>query len=321
MGKSNPIKWNYNMVKKYIENEGYILNSKIYVRKRDKLEMTCPNGHKINLSFDCFCKGVRCGECYRNNPRYDRRQTIDEVRQIVESEDGYELLSTEYIPGKKIEVKHRCGNIYKVTLNNFKRGKRCIVCKTKENSEKRKIKKEYVISEVNKYGFKVISLEGFEKSDDKLKLQCPNNHEFEVSWNSFQQGSRCPHCKTSKGENKIKKYLDDNNLYYFQQYKFKHCKNIRELPFDFYLPDYNICIEYDGEQHYKPINYNGKMTIEEQNKRLEYYKNNDDIKNNYCQDNNIKLIRIPYWESDNIDKILDNIIKTFNDYPEEGSRV
>ena len=63
------------------------------------------------------------------------------------------------------------------------------------------------------------------------------------------------------------------------------------------------------------------MTIEEQNKRLEYYKNNDDIKNNYCQDNNIKLIRIPYWESDNIDKILDNIIKTFNDYPEEGSRV
>ena len=54
MGKSNPIKWTYNMVKEYIEKEGYTLVSKEYIRKRDKLEMICPNGHKINLSFDCF---------------------------------------------------------------------------------------------------------------------------------------------------------------------------------------------------------------------------------------------------------------------------
>ena len=308
MGKSNPIKWTYDMIKEYIEKEGYVLVSKEYIRKRDKLEMICPNGHKINLSFDCFSKGVRCGECYKKKPRISRRQTLEEVKYIVESVEGYELLSTEYDPNKKIKVKHNCGNEYEVTLNNFKRGKRCSVCRIKENSEKRNISKEYVEKEIKKEGYLVISFEDFKKSDDKLKLKCPKGHIFKTSWNSFQQGSRCPHCKTSKGENKIKDFLDSENIIYYQQYKFEDCKNNRSLPFDFYLPKYNTCIEYDGEQHYKLTNFSGNMTIKEQEVRLEYYKQNDNIKTQYCQNNNIKLIRIPYWELNNIETILNDLI-------------
>lgn len=308
MGKSNPIKWTYDMIKEYIEKEGYVLVSKEYIRKRDKLEMICPNGHKINLSFDCFSKGVRCGECYKKNPRISRRQTLEEVKHIVESVEGYELLSTEYNPNKKIKVKHNCGNEYEVTLNNFKRGERCSVCRIKENAEKRSISKEYVEKEIKKEEYLVISFEDFKKSDDKLKLKCPKGHIFKTSWNSFQQGSRCPYCKTSKGENKIKDFLDSENIIYYQQYKFEDCKNNRSLPFDFYLPKYNTCIEYDGEQHYKLTNFSGNMTIKEQEVRLEYYKQNDNIKTQYCQNNNIKLIRIPYWELNNIETILNDLI-------------
>lgn len=70
------------------------------------------------------------------------------------------------------------------------------------------------------------------------------------------------------------------------------------MPFDFYLPDYNTCIEYDGELHYKAVDYFGGDDA------LSNTKCRDEIKTQYCKENNIKLIRIPYWEFDNIEEIL-----------------
>ncbi len=63
------------------------------------------------------------------------------------------------------------------------------------------------------------------------------------------------------------------------------------------LPDFNICIEFDGEFHYKPL-----MGIDEFAKG--YVR--DEIKNKYCAENNIYLIRIPYWEKENLEKIILN---------------
>ena len=84
---------------------------------------------------------------------------------------------------------------------------------------------------------------------------------------------------------------------------FKECKNIFPLPFDFYIPHKDICIEYDGEQHYKPIEYFGGV------KKFKRLKRNDNIKNKYCKENNIKLIRIKYSQYKNIDKILKKSFK------------
>jgi len=95
----------------------------------------------------------------------------------------------------------------------------------------------------------------------------------------------------SLGEEIVRKTLKELNIKFETQKVFQNCKNIRVLPFDFYLPDYNCCIEYDGKQHY----VNGWESVSEIQKR-------DNIKNKYCQDNNIKLIRIPYWDKDKINK-------------------
>mgnify|MGYP003620563355 CR=1 FL=1 len=70
------------------------------------------------------------------------------------------------------------------------------------------------------------------------------------------------------------------------------------LLFDFYLPNYNICIEYNGKQHYEPIDWFGGI------KTLEYIKNNDNIKKKYCQKNNIKYLEISYKENDLIEEII-----------------
>jgi hypothetical protein len=78
------------------------------------------------------------------------------------------------------------------------------------------------------------------------------------------------------------------------------CKYINVLPFDFYLPKYNICIEYDGEQHFEPLEFFGGI------KAFDELKKRDEIKTKFCRDNNIKLIRISYRDS--IKKYLEKIL-------------
>ena len=97
--------------------------------------------------------------------------------------------------------------------------------------------------------------------------------------------------RTSKGENFISCFLTDNNIRYLREHWYHDCRNILPLPFDFYLPDYNILIEYDGRQHFESVGlFGGEDGFEKR-------KLNDSIKNNYCEKNGIYLIRVAYFEN------------------------
>jgi very-short-patch-repair endonuclease len=95
-------------------------------------------------------------------------------------------------------------------------------------------------------------------------------------------------------------FLEKNNIDYIYQKTYYDCISTigNKLKFDFYLPDYNICVEYDGEQHFKPIDYFGG--VESFNRQRE----RDITKNNYCLENNIKLIRLSFKDYDKIENIL-----------------
>ena len=108
--------------------------------------------------------------------------------------------------------------------------------------------------------------------------------------------------KNSLGEERIRIFLTKAQILYEEQKKFKDCININPLPFDFYIQNYNSCIEYDGIHHFEPIEYFGGL------ERHLYTKNNDNIKNQYCIDNSIRLIRIPYFKIDEINEILEKKI-------------
>ena len=137
-------------------------------------------------------------------------------------------------------------------------------------------------------------------------IECPKGHEFKMTFNHFSTGTRCPFCKESKGERTIEKYLIKNNIKYVRQHRFDDCKYERKLPFDFYIPSLNTLIEYDGELHYKSVDYFGGD--DHYNKTLI----RDKIKDSYCKNNNIKLIRIPYWELNNVESILNNNLNIEN---------
>ena len=105
----------------------------------------------------------------------------------------------------------------------------------------------------------------------------------------------------SAGEKRIYDYLMKKNIEFVWQKKFKDCKDKNTLPFDFYLPEYNLIVEFDGEQHYKVTGRFGQEGFEKTQKH-------DLIKNKYCADNNINILRLTYDDLNNslIEWILDN---------------
>lgn len=131
---------------------------------------------------------------------------------------------------------------------------------------------------------------------------CDNVWETTVSHRTLDE-TGCPECKNkSKGENKIKEFLLNNNINFIREKRFNNCIYKLTLPFDFYLPDYNILIEYQGKQHYKTSS-NFYFGNEED---LKERKIKDQIKKEYALDNGYNYIEIPYWDYKKIDSILMN---------------
>ena len=155
---------------------------------------------------------------------------------------------------------------------------------------------------IEKQGYLLLS-DKYKNAHQKLLIQCPHGHIFTMNFDKFKSGQRCPICIGSNGEKEIRSCLNDLEIDFVEQKRFGDCRSILPLPFDFYIPSLNICIEYDGEQHYLKNCFgdkDGKALLETQKR--------DEIKTQYCKENNIKLIRIPYWEFKNIKNILKQTI-------------
>lgn len=139
----------------------------------------------------------------------------------------------------------------------------------------------------------------------KVIITCPIHGDFSQRPLSHIKGNGCPNCNESKGEKEILKFLEKYNISYERQKRFHNCRNIFELPFDFYIPIARTCIEFDGKQHYEPLTYFGGVET------YEKVKLNDKIKNDFCENNYIDLIRIRYDQFDNIYQILWENLKSY----------
>jgi very-short-patch-repair endonuclease len=167
---------------------------------------------------------------------------------------------------------------------------------------KKKTNKEFIEQSEKIYKYKYdYSLSEYTTSKIKVKIICKKHGVFEQRPNDHFNGCGCPICKSSKGELIITEYLSKNDILFETQKSFIDCKDKGLLKFDFYLPKHNLCIEYDGKQHFISNDFFGgeKRLIEQQKK--------DEIKNIYCKENNIKLIRIKYDQ-----KIINFLLKQIN---------
>jgi len=136
----------------------------------------------------------------------------------------------------------------------------------------------------------------------KVKLICTvHDSVFLCTPSNHLRGRGCPICKESKGEIEISSYLKDNGIEYKREVDFDNLKGTggRKLRFDFKIIDSPILIEFDGEQHYK-YKKGFHKTKEDFLKQVRH----DKMKNEYCTDNNLELIRISYKDIGIVGDIL-----------------
>lgn len=288
-----------NFIKEYIKKENYklidmkIKNNNLYVY------VQCHHNHDpywvVFSSFKTLNR--RCRVCGFEKTKQSTSHSYDYVKNYIESIE-YTLLSNEYENTiEKLNIKCDKGHIFKMGFKQIKRGDRCPKCMAKKNGEKQRLSYNEVKDYINKYGYTLLSKE-YRNAQAKIKVMCPEGHIYYVRFNNFKTGYRCPICHASSGESETRRVLESLKIDFKQQYIFKDCKFKSYLPFDFYLPDYNTLIEYDGGQHYKIVEHFGGFDA------FVKLKIRDTIKNIYCKDNNINLIRIPYWEFNNIENII-----------------
>ena len=283
-----------------VGNEYSVLSE--YINNSTKIKLKhniCGNIYETTPQI--FLTGCRCPHCYGGI----RKTTSDFKNKVLELVGNEYSVLSEYINSKtKIKMKHnKCGNEYKVKPETFIQGRRCPYCYGTPKKTTEVFKKEIFDLVGNEYSL----LTEYINCKTKIKMKhnkCGNI--YEVKPNIFLNGRRCPYCKSSKGEDKIRKYLETNNIYFQEQYSFPDCKYKRPLKFDFYLEDDSgkiILIEYDGEQHFKECYYVENLTVQQ---------NRDKIKDDYCNNHdNIDLYRISYKEFNNIETILNDIIDKY----------
>jgi hypothetical protein len=174
-----------------------------------------------------------------------------------------------------------------------------IIKKLRQN-KKSAVDYEEVKNNIENAGYKLLS--EYKNMKTKLEIECNKNHKYKVTYEKFLRGDRCPICCQSKGEERIQNYLTNKNIKFKPQFRFKDCRVKYPLPFDFAVfnndNNINCLIEFDGIQHYQHIPKYG--TKEDFEIKQQY----DNVKNEYCLKNNIKLIRIPYWDFNNIETII-----------------
>jgi len=282
-----------NFIKKSKLKHGnkYDYSQSIFISAKNKIKIICfIHGKFYQLSSNHY-KGEGCPYCSEN-----KKMIISLFIEKIKSIFDYDTSLVNLINMKtKVKLICRIHGEFEQRPDHLLNGFGCIICsENKKNIEKKdKFIKLSIQVHNNKYDYSLVE---YKNNSIKVKIICPEHGIFLQEPLHHQRGSGCPVCQESKGEKKIAEFLLNYKIEFERQKKFKNCKNKKQLFFDFYLPLYNICIEYDGKQHFSSVeNWGGE-------KGLIIIKERDKIKNKYCKDNNIRLYRIKYTD-DIIEKL------------------
>jgi len=263
---------------------------------KDKVKIVCKEHGMFIQSPSDHLYGMGCKKC--------RIMTTNEFIERLKNKHGdkYDYSKVIY-NGAKTKVIIICSKHGEFKQNSYNHLTKygCPKC----GIDKRRLSQSDFIERSKKiHGDKYdYSLVDFVDTNTKVKIICKEHGIFNQTPTSHSHNHGCPSCNESKGEKEVNKFLIKNKILFERQKSFDKCRNILPLSFDFYLPKYNTCIEYDGKQHFEPpIQWGGEKYLKQINKT-------DNIKNNYCENNNIKLLRIKYTEYDKIENILTGFLK------------
>lgn len=312
----NKLKHNYDYFiseSKKIHGDKYNYDFVEYVGIEFKVKILC---NKCNNIFEQrpsrHIKGFGCQICVNREITTKNTKSFsdftNESKEVHGNKYNYDFV--EYVNFRtKVKILcNSCNNIFEQIPFNHVRGHGCKTCAIDKNSNAQKSNiKEFIVKaekiHQQKYNYEFVN---YNNCYTKIKILCKKcNKIFEQSPSNHIRGEGCPKCNESKGEIRVAEYLSEKNIRFIPQKTFQTLRDIRFLKCDFYLEDLNLLIEYDGEYHYKLVR---GSTSELKQKNLENNQRRDKIKDEWAKANNIPLLRIPYWDFDRIEELIDAFI-------------
>lgn len=281
-----------------IHGDKYDYSQVEYVNSQTKVKIICPlHGIFEQIPNNHIGKGKGKGCAYCGVEKNARGQSlttekfIENCRQIHGNEYDYSKVEykNNYTPVTIICPNH---GEFQQTPTHHQAGNKCSKCGHAQGGMKLRVSTEDFIEKAKKIHGDKYSYEKtiYVKAIEPVTIICKVHGEFQQLAISHASGKGCKHCKFSRGEAVISDYLRALKIDFEPQKRFDTCKNINILPFDFYLPKFDVLIEYDGEQHYKARDFFGGEEGLELRQRL------DGIKTEWAKNNNKPLLRIRYDE-------------------------
>lgn len=251
---------------------------------------------------DFINKNTRCPLC-----SHHRFTPLSYRKYVKKLTNGKIIVLTDYSRFDKV-MTYKClkhNYIFYRTPISFRRSNyRCKLCKYEHISKVQRKDNETFLEELHNRHKSIKCLDLYQGTHHKLEFYClACKNQFKTEPNAILRLSGCPFCKSYHGEDEIAKSLKSLNIEYEYAKRFDGCRDKRLLHFDFYLPNLQTLIEYDGLQHIKAIEFFGG------DDSLKTQQRHDKIKNDYVLNHNYYLYRIPYQNNiSNIDKIINDII-------------
>ena len=257
---------------KQIHGNKYDYSKVSFHRVTEKVIIICPEHGEFETKAY-----LHYGICKRECPICTKERTINEIKldvkeiekEILSITPNIKFLSQDYknIFSKVSYQCLKCDKIHNTTYISLRKGQKCYRC----SIDKPQVRDtEDFIQRSNKVHNHFYDYDKtlYQAARKKVVIICPKHGKFLQRASSHIKGQGCPKCKTSFGENKIREFIEMNNIIYKEQYIFQDCRNIQVLPFDFAIlnkdQSIHFLIEYDGGLHFKPIAYfgvKGSLTI------------------------------------------------------------
>ncbi|CEQ01737.1 Uncharacterised protein [[Clostridium] sordellii] len=301
----------YEYIRSYRKHDvlpnGRVVGDSPYIQIKHKY---CGSVYEVKTS-NFINQNQRCGKCCGSYENSFAHHIEQELGESLEKYWDFEkntvnpyYIKRNYTKTKvwiKCQEKDYHGS-YKMLCPNFIKGVRCGFCDRRSGKVHPKDSFGYLHPDKAKCWHEDNDKSPYEVapgSNKKYKFECEIcNHVWSASVDKITSDRWCPQCKSSKGEKKIKEYLDKNDITYIhdEPYFDDLLSDLgNPLRPDFILPEHKIWIEYDGEFHFKDFYKDGSYEI---------LKEHDKRKNEYAKKHGWKMIRIPYNKFDDIENIL-----------------
>lgn len=272
-----------------------------YVNTKTKICITCPKHGDFWQTPNGHLQGCGCPQCGNESKRLTTEEFVRRAREIHGDKYNYSKVVFVDYTTKVCIICPKHGEFWQHPISHLN-GSGCPKCWKERESEAHSITQEEFIAKAklvhgDRYDYDETV---YVNSNTLVEIKCKTHGLFLQRPDSHLAGRGCPHCNSSKGEVRIAEILDKYNIKYEKQKVF--CNDTlfgnKRFYVDFYIPDVNLVIEYNGGQHYFPVeHFGGEAVFEKQKER-------DISLRHYCEYHKINIIEIPYTEFDNIENII-----------------